>query len=61
MALMVRGTCLSGLEAVVIDRDDGCFHGTVVRLVDLAVELERVAGVKREAWAAIAIRDRWNE
>lgn len=59
MALMVRGTCLSGLEAVVIDRDDGCFHGTVARLVDLAVE--RVAGVKREAWAAIAIRDRWNE
>lgn len=41
MALMLRGTVLSGLE----DRDDGCFHGTVARWLDLAAE--RAAGVKR--------------
>ena len=53
MALMERGTYLSGLVAVVIDRDDGCFHGMVARSLELAVE--RAAGVKREAWVAMAI------
>lgn len=56
-ALMSRGPAanLPGLGVVGKDKDDGCFHGAARRVPEFGVE--RVEE-KREAWVAMAMRER---